>query len=86
LKERISRIFNSKYVDQEFDVVERKDFTNIVVSIISDTDESDSDKENEEDNAMFIRGRDLPSQREYITNLIIPILPNLELYERKVEV
>jgi hypothetical protein len=31
-------------VDPEFDVVEREDFTNINVSIMSDTDESDSTK------------------------------------------
>jgi hypothetical protein len=40
-------------VDPESDVVKRKNSTNIDVSIISDTDESDSDKESEEDNAIF---------------------------------
>jgi hypothetical protein len=40
--------------DPEFDPVKRKDFTNIDVSIISDTDESDSGKESEKDNAIFI--------------------------------
>jgi hypothetical protein len=66
-------------VDPEFDVVERKDFTDIDVSIISDIDESDSDKESEEDNAIFIGDGDLDSQREYVKNLVISILPNLRL-------
>jgi hypothetical protein len=63
----------------ELDVVERKDFTNIDVLIKSDTDESDSGKENEEDSAIFIGDRELESQREYIKNLVISILPNLGL-------
>jgi hypothetical protein len=40
--------------DLEFDVFERKNVTNIEVSIISGTDESDLDKESEEDNTIFI--------------------------------
>jgi hypothetical protein len=50
-------------VDPEFGVVERKDFTNIDVSIISYTGESDSDKESEEDDAIFIGDGELDSQR-----------------------
>jgi hypothetical protein len=50
--------------DPEFDVVERKDFTNIDVSIISDTDKSNLDKESKEDNAVFISNEELDSQRE----------------------
>jgi hypothetical protein len=73
-------------VDPEFDVVERKDFTNIDVSIISDIDEGDSDKESEEDNAIFIGDRELDSQREYIKNFVISILPNLRLYQRTNEI
>jgi hypothetical protein len=38
----------------EFNVVEKKNFTNIDGSIISDTDESDSDKESEEDNVILL--------------------------------
>jgi hypothetical protein len=49
-------------VDPEFDVVERKDFTNIDASIISDTDESNLDNEIEEDNAIFIGDGELDSQ------------------------
>jgi hypothetical protein len=48
-----------------FDVVEKKDFTNTDASIINDTDESDSDKDSEEDNAIFINDRELDSQRKY---------------------
>jgi hypothetical protein len=66
-------------VDPEFVVVERKDFTNTDVSIISDIDESDSDKENEEDNAIFISDGELDSQREYVKNIVISILLNLWL-------
>jgi Ran GTPase-activating protein (RanGAP) involved in mRNA processing and transport len=66
-------------VDPKFDVVERKDFTNIDVSIKSDTDESVSDKEGEEDNAFFIGEEELDKQSEYFKNLVIPILPNLVL-------
>jgi hypothetical protein len=66
-------------VNPKFDVVERKNFTNIDVSIISDIDENDSNKESEEDNAIFIGNEELDSQREYITNLVITILSNLGL-------
>jgi hypothetical protein len=58
-------------VDPEFNVIERKDFTNNDVSIISDIDESDSDKESEEDNAIFIGDGELECQREYVKNLAI---------------
>jgi hypothetical protein len=66
-------------VDLEFNIVERKDFTNINVSIISDIDESDLDKENEDDCAIFISNGKLDSQREYIKNLVIPNTPESEI-------
>jgi hypothetical protein len=69
-------------VGLEFDVVERKDSTNIDLSIISDIDESDSGKENKEDNAIFIYNEELDSQRKYVKNLVILIHQNLELYQR----
>jgi hypothetical protein len=59
-------------VDPEFDVVERRDFTNIDVSIMSDTDESDSDKESGEDNALFIDDGELDNQIEYVRILSSP--------------
>jgi hypothetical protein len=65
-------------VDQEFDAVERKDFTNINVSIISNTVESDLDKENDENNAILLVLKNW-IVREYVKNLVITILPNLVL-------
>jgi hypothetical protein len=66
-------------VDPEFDVVERRDFSIIAGSIINDADESDSDKQNEEDNVIFIGNGKLDSQREYVINLVTLILMNLML-------
>jgi hypothetical protein len=66
-------------IDLKFNVAERKDFMNIDVSIISDTDKTDSDKESEKDTAIFIGDGKLDSQREYVKNLAIFILPNLWL-------
>jgi hypothetical protein len=65
--------------DPEFDVIERKDVRNIDVSIISDTDESDSDNQSKEDNTIVIGDIELDSQNEYVKNLVIPILLNLGL-------
>jgi hypothetical protein len=59
-------------VDPKFDAVKRKDFTNINVSIINDTDESDSCKKSEEDNAIFIDEGEFDSQREYVKSLHPP--------------
>jgi hypothetical protein len=56
---------------------------NIDVSIISDIDESDSDKTSEEDNVIFICDGELDSQREYVKNLVIPIFPNLRYIARR---
>jgi hypothetical protein len=68
-------------VDLEFDVIERKDFMNIDVSIISGIDERYSDKESEEDNAVFIGDGEFDSQREYFKNFVIVIFPNVELWQ-----
>jgi hypothetical protein len=66
-------------VDPEFDVIKRKDFMNIDVSIISDIDERYSDKESGEDNAIFIGDGEFDSQREYFKNFVIAIFPNVGL-------
>jgi hypothetical protein len=53
---------------------------NIDVSIISDKNEKYLDKENKEDNAIFIGVGEFDSQREYFKNFVIAIFPNVELW------